>query len=210
MAALVAFGASARSFGSILRLRPFETTTPEGRSKERYRRAALTTVVSIIARGLGIFTGLAWIRLSLSYLGKERYGLWMAVNSIVGWASLADLGLARGLQNHLSAANGKDDRELAGRYVSTGLAALTTLALGVALLAVPLLLVVPWAELFNVRDPALASETPWVMAAVLGCFLVQFPLSIVPTIYAAYQRGYVEAACSTLPAACSRSECWSR
>jgi O-antigen/teichoic acid export membrane protein len=58
---------------------------------------------------------------------------------------------------------------------------------------VPLLLVVPWAGALNVRDPGLASETPWVMAAVLGCFLVQFPLSIVPTIYAAYQRGYVEA-----------------
>jgi O-antigen/teichoic acid export membrane protein len=192
IARLIAFGASARSFKSILRLRPFDGTTAEGRSNERYRRAALTTVVSIVARGLGIFTGLAWIRLSLTYLGREQYGLWMAINSIVGWANLADLGLARGLQNHLSAANGKDDRDLAGRYVSTGLAALTTLAIVVAVLAVPLLVVVPWAGALNVRDPALASETPWVLSAVLGSFLVQFPLSIVPTIFAAYQRGYVE------------------
>src|ERR1041385_8128703 len=98
-----------RWFPLILRLRPFDTGTPEGRSKERYRRAALTTISSMIARGLGIFTGLAWIRLSLSYLGNERYGLWVAVSSIVGWANLADLGLARGIQNHLSEANGQDD-----------------------------------------------------------------------------------------------------
>jgi hypothetical protein len=40
-------------------LSPFDTGTPEGRSKERYRRAALTTATSIVARALGIFTGLA-------------------------------------------------------------------------------------------------------------------------------------------------------
>jgi len=193
LARLMALGVPARSFGSILRLRPFDTTTPEGRSHERYRRAALTTVTSILARGLGIFTGLAWIRLSLSYLGKDRYGLWMAIGSIVGWANLADLGLARGIQNHLSAANGRDDRELAARYVSTGLVALASLAIGLAVLSIPALFFVSWADVLNVRDAGLARETPWIIAAVLGCFLFQFPLCIVPTIYAAYQRGYVDA-----------------
>jgi O-antigen/teichoic acid export membrane protein len=193
IARLIAFGASARSFKSILRLRPFDGTTAEGRSNERYRRAALTTMVSMVARGLGIFTGLAWIRLSLSYLGNERYGLWMAIGSIVGWANLADLGLARGIQNHLSAANARNDRELAARYVSTGLFALSSLAIGLAMLSIPLFWFIPWADVLNVRDPGLVRETPWVIAAVLASFLVQFPLCIVPTIYAAYQRGYVEA-----------------
>jgi len=197
-AKLETLSSSARRFRSLLRLRPFDITTTEGRSSERYRRAALTTVSSMIARGLGIFTGLAWIRLSLSYLGKERYGLWMAVGSLVAWANLADLGLARGMQNHLSEANGQDDQELASRYVSTGLVALTTIAVALALLSIPLLVVVPWAGLLNVRDPALVRETPRVLAVVLGCFLIEFPLSIVPTIYAAYQRGYVPALFSIL------------
>src|SRR3954451_23349286 len=133
-------------------LSPFDTETPEGRSKERYRRAALTTVTSILARALGMFTGLAWIRLSISSLGKERYGLWMAVGSLVSFANLADLGLARGMQNHLSEANGRDDRELGARYFSTGLATLMTISLLLAVVAIPAVLYVPWNSLLNVQD----------------------------------------------------------
>jgi len=96
MARLHAIGAPARQLRSILRLRPFDTTTLDGRSKERYRRAAISTLVSVLARVVGVFTGLAWIRLSLSYLGKEQYGLWIAANSIVSWVTLADFGLGAG------------------------------------------------------------------------------------------------------------------
>jgi len=170
---------STRAFLRILRLRGFDTSTPEGRSNERYRRAALTTATAMVARGLGIFTGLAWVRLSLSYLGKERYGLWMAIGSIVTWANLADLGLARGMQNHLSEANGRDDRELASRYVATGLVSLTLLALALAVVVAPLIFVVPWSSVLNVNDPSLAEEARYVVAAVFACFLLEFPLSVV-------------------------------
>ena len=183
--------ASLRAFWSILSLTPFDTSTPEGRSNERYRRAALSTLTSMISSGLGIFTGLATLRISIGYLGKERYGLWMAVGSLITWANLADLGLARGMQNHLSHANGRDDKELAARYVSTGVVALAMIALALACVATPVVLTVPWSSILNLRDPALGEEARNVAAAVVACFLVGFPLSIVPTIYAAYQRGYV-------------------
>jgi O-antigen/teichoic acid export membrane protein len=152
----------------------------------------------MMARGIAILTGLAWIRVSLSYLGKEGYGLWMAVGSLVGWANLADLGLTRGMQNHLSQANGQDDKELAARYVSTGLAAMTGVAFVLALLSTPVVLSVPWTRVLNVRDPNLVEEARSVVAAVLACFLLQFPLSLVPTMYAAYQRGYIDAMFSVL------------
>jgi O-antigen/teichoic acid export membrane protein len=183
--------ASFAEFRSLLRLRPFDTSSPEGRSKERYRRAALTTLTSMLARGLGTFTGIANLRIALGYLGKERYGLWMAVGSLITWANLADLGLARGLQNHLSQANGRDDTEAAGRYVSTGLIALSLIALALGLVAAPVVFAVPWAHLLNIENPALAGEARNVVGAVVACFLIGFPLSLVPTIYAAYQRGYI-------------------
>jgi Na+-driven multidrug efflux pump len=83
----------------------------------------------------------------------------MAVGSIVTWANLADLGLARGMQNHLSEANGRDDRELASRYVATGFWTLIAVALFLALVAVPLVLFIPWNTLLNVTDPTLEGET---------------------------------------------------
>jgi O-antigen/teichoic acid export membrane protein len=182
---------SFRRLLSVVRLRPFDAATAEGRSSERYRRAALTSLSSMLARGIGVFTGLAWIRISLGYLGKEAYGLWMAVGSLIAWANLADLGLARGMQNHLSRANGEDDRELGARYVSTGFLALLTMAAVLGLLALPALFLVNWNALLNVRDTALVQQTRSVLFAVLACFLLSFPLSVVSTIYSAYQRGYV-------------------
>lgn len=170
---------------------PHDTSTADGRAKERYRRAALSTATSAIAQGLGIFTGLASIRITVSYLGKEQYGLWMAVSALLTWAALADFGLGRGVQNHLSEAYGKEDREAAARYVSTALVVLTAIAVAFAVVMVPLLFVIPWTRVLNVTDPALAGKARIVVAAVMAVFLANFPLSLVPTIYSAHQRGYV-------------------
>lgn len=175
----------------LLRTTPYDTSTAEGRSSERYRRAALSTLTSLLAHGLGIGTGLLSIRITLSYLGKERYGLWMATSSLLTWAALADFGLARGMQNHLSEAHGHEDKDAAARYVSTGFVTLTLIALALAVAFAPFLFVIPWTRALNVDDPALMNETRGAVAAVAVCFLAGFPLSLVPTIYSAYQRGYV-------------------
>ncbi len=170
---------------------PHDTSTSDGRAKERYRRAALSTATSAVAQGLGIFTGLAAIRITVGYLGKEQYGLWMAVSALLTWAALADFGLGRGVQNHLSEAYGHDDREAASRYVSTAFIVLCAIAVAFALVMVPLLFVIPWTKVLNVTDPTLAGKARIVVAAVIAVFLANFPLSLVPTIYSAHQRGYV-------------------
>ncbi len=180
-----------KGLGALFTLSAHDTSTAEGRSRERYRRAALSTVTSLLAHGLGVFTGLFSIRVTLGYLGKERYGLWMAISSLLTWAALADFGLARGMQNHLSEAHGQDDQDAAARYVSTGFAALSIVALVLAVVFLPVLFFMPWTKVLAVSDASLAGETRGAVASVVAIFLAGFPLSLVPTIYSAYQRGYV-------------------
>ena len=103
---------------SIFRLRPFDTSTAEGRSKERYRRAALTVVASGAARGVGILTTLISIPLTVRYLGTERYGLWVTITSVIALLTFADLGLGNGVLNAISEAHGGDDVESARKYLS--------------------------------------------------------------------------------------------
>lgn len=180
-----------RGLAAILRVEPYDTSTPEGRALERYRRAALSSVTNALFHGLGAFTGLLSIRLTVGYLGKEQYGLWMAISALLTWAALADFGLGRGVQNHLSEAYGRDDPEAAARHVSTGFFSLLAIA-GVFLVGLaPLLAWVPWTRLLNVQDPSLGGQVRVAVAAVAIVFLANFPLSLVPTIYRAYQRGYV-------------------
>src|SRR5689334_5824048 len=86
----------------VSRLRPFDVTTPEGRARERHRRAFWIVTTSFVAKGFAAAVSLVTVPLTLGYLGKQQYGLWMALSSLLMWMALSDFGLARGLQNHLS------------------------------------------------------------------------------------------------------------
>ena len=75
---------------SFTRIKEFDTSIPEGRLKERYRRASLTVLTSSIAKGVSIVTMLISVPLTLSYLGVERYGMWMTISSFVLLLGFAD------------------------------------------------------------------------------------------------------------------------
>ncbi|RYE93912.1 MAG: lipopolysaccharide biosynthesis protein [Myxococcales bacterium] len=174
-----------------LRREPYDTSTPEGRSQERDRRAAWTTLTTVAARVLEVVLALLTIPLTIGYLGKEHYGLWMVLSSLLTWANLADLGLLRGLQNHLSDAYGRDDEAAAGRSMATAFFALSLLALVLGAAGAVALWTVPWASVLRISDPSLERELLPALGATGAVFLLQFPLKIGRQAYAAYQRGHV-------------------
>ena len=174
----------------VARLRSFDTSTPEGRSAERYRRIMLSTVASIAGTAVMTLVSLVAVPITIGYLGKEQYGLWVAVNSLVPWVSLFDMGLVAGLVIALSEAHGRDDQAAARGYFST--AFFTLLAVS-AVLLVALVLLLPWVGrtgLFDVPPAIPASTTRAGVAVALGFALLMLPLGSVPQACAAYQRSY--------------------
>jgi len=175
----------------ILRFKEFDTTTPEGRSKERYRRAALTALAQAFAKGVGILTMLISVPLTLHYLGAERYGMWMTISSVILMIGFADLGMGLGLLNVVSEAHGREDRQAAAGYVSSGffmLSGMAALILIFFALAYPL---VPWPRLFNVKNLLASKEAGPVMAAFMVCFALNLPLGVVQRVQLAYQEGFL-------------------
>jgi O-antigen/teichoic acid export membrane protein len=175
----------------MIRLKPFETTTAEGRSLERYRRIALTTASGMSVRVVGSLLGLVSVPLVLAYLGKERFGLWAIITTLVAWVSLFDLGMANGLVNMLSAAHGRDEQEAAGRYLSTAFCALVLMALVLCLAMVFSLAAVPWGAVLGAKGVADETTIRWSVAAALSIFVLSLPFSVTQQVYAAYQRTYV-------------------
>ena len=175
----------------MVRLAEFDTTTPLGRSNERYRRVALSTLVSVAARGITVVTTLISVPLTLSYLGTERYGLWMTISSIIAMLSFTDLGLGNGLLNSIAATHGRDDRDLAARFVSTGLVMLTLVAVAAAAVFAIIYPHVVWPRVFNVTSPAAVSEAGPAAAAFMGCFLLGLPLGVPQQVRIGYQESYV-------------------
>lgn len=185
--------AHGRAILSVVRRRPFDTTTPEGRSNERYRRIALTTAANFVARGASVVVGMLVVPITLGYLGKAQYGLWMAITAFVAWAALFDFGLLNGLVNRIAESYGRDDRDAARAYFSSALVLLTgaaTVLLIAAFVAFPL---VPWRHLFAVRDGLSDREIGLSVVAALGCAAFAMPLAVVRQVYVGYQRAYVGA-----------------
>jgi len=175
---------------SLFRLRPFETSTEGGRSKERFRRAALTTMASAIAKAIALLTGLISVPLTFRYLGAEQYGIWMVLVSLIAAMGFADLGIGNGLMNAVSEAYGKDDRPQAREYVTSALALMLCIAAFLALAGAVGYPFVPWLRLFNVKSEAVAAEGAEAFLVLYGSFVVNIPLGVITRAQAGLQKGY--------------------
>lgn len=180
-----------RSILRVVRLRPFDTETEAGRSAERYRRAVLTSASSLLARIATVGVALISVPLTVHHLGQERYGMWLTISSLIGFATVADLGVTQGLQTAIARTSGSDDRDAAREYVSTAAAVLAvTCTIGAVLLGLAYL-VVPWPSLFNVVDPvAVAEAGPAACAFGVG-WLINVALGLVTRTNDGYQDGLI-------------------
>jgi O-antigen/teichoic acid export membrane protein len=161
-----------------------------GRARERMRRIAWTSVASFGAKGISVLTTVIAVALTVSYLGPERYGMWMTISTVVLFLSFADLGVGNGLLNAVSDAQGREDRVGAQRAVSSAFALLS--AVGVALVCVFALSYrwVDWGRAFNLSSELAVAEAPVTMFVLVSCFSVGLPLSIVQRIQWGFQEGF--------------------
>lgn len=176
---------------SLLRLRPFDMSTPEGRSKERYRRAGLTALGSLVGKGLSFLTLLISVPLTLHYLGAERFGMWMTISSVITMLTFADLGIGNALLNLVSEANGKDNPELASGLVSSAFFTVTGVSAGLALVFAFAYPFVAWSQVFNVTSQRAISESGPALAVFAACFFMSLPLNLAPRVQLGYQDGII-------------------
>ena len=176
---------------SLFRAKPFDTSTEAGRSKERIRRAGITTVSAGAAKAVGMLAALVSVPLTFRYLGPERYGLWMVLVSFITAMGFADLGIGLGLVNAVSEANGRDDHELAREYVSSAFFMLLGIAAILAAAAIAAFPFLPWIRLFNVKSAAVAAEGARAFAVLYGWFVLSIPLGVVSRVQTGLQQGYI-------------------
>jgi O-antigen/teichoic acid export membrane protein len=143
-----------------------------------------------MARLIGLLASLISVPLTLSYLGPERYGLWMVLTSIISVMNIADLGIGNGLMNAISEAYGKDDRHLAKEYVTSAFFLMLVIAAFFAVAGAVGYPFVPWLRLFNVKSSAVAAEGASAFLVLYCWFVLNIPLGVVTRTQAGLQRGY--------------------
>jgi len=164
--------------------------TAATRSRERHRRAALTSATGFAARAVGMGASLITIPLTLHYLGTERFGLWMMISAVVALASFADFGIGNGVLNTVAEASGQDDIESIRQAISSGFTVLTLVAGALLLIFFISYRFISWASLFRVTSAQASAEAGPAMIALAVCFALNIPLGLVQGVQLGLQEGF--------------------
>ncbi|MFQ8599377.1 MAG: lipopolysaccharide biosynthesis protein [Oscillospiraceae bacterium] len=168
-----------------------DLSTAQGRENERNRRIALTALTAAVAKVFAMAIPLITVRISLSYLGEEIYGLWMTVTSFFSLFAFADLGLGNGLQTKLSQASSSSNNE--GEYrkiISSTYMILLAVAGGAILIFGALFPFLNWSALINAQTQTAISLSGPVVAAIFIPKMLNIPLALVQRTQNALQEGY--------------------
>jgi O-antigen/teichoic acid export membrane protein len=130
------------------------------------------------------------IRLSLPYLGVERFGIWMTIASLVGLLSFLDLGVGNALTNRVARIGTPSYKRYFPRCIGAGLFVVLNVALLTAIILYLIAEYFPWHPLLNISNETLYNETH----VAIKIFVILFALSIftggINRIFFGMQKGY--------------------
>jgi len=153
----------------------------------RLRRLFSSIRASYVRFAVTSACSLAAVPIYLHFLGKEQYGLWLTLLSVLMPLSLMSIGFPTVSQNLLAEARARDDWQTANRVLSTSFIFLCVAAvLACLLMAMGLRLGVVQALLKTGPGPA-ASVVPALVIALAGFALGQ-PLQVFRLAFRAFER----------------------
>jgi O-antigen/teichoic acid export membrane protein len=154
-------------------------------------------VGSFMVKGVGIAVNLALIPIGINFLDKERFGVWVIINSLLAWLTFFDLGLGNGMRNKLTAAFQKKRIKEARQLISTGYVSIF-IATSVALLGFLIAnRFINWSTVFNVSaqlNPELSRVITW----SISLFLLQVVLKNIGFIMLSLQLTAINNSLSVL------------
>ncbi len=116
---------------------------------ERSRQVIKNVLNSFLVKIFSTIVTLSLIPVSIRYVNKEQYGVWLTISSVITWVNVFDFGLANGLKNKLTEVFAKKNNQLATIYLSTAYAILLFITVGLVLLFYFIVPFVNWNAIFN-------------------------------------------------------------
>lgn len=182
------------------RVERHDTSTAEGRTRERYRWVVWAALTSVASRGLAMLLLVLGVHLTANYLGTTRFGLWATFASMTAMLSLLDLGVGNALVNRVANATAQGDLGAVTHIITGGAGLLAIMGLISALVLLALALALPWGPLLKLRDPALITEARQAASVFAILFGIHLFSSGLLRILAGQQRLHeanVLSACAT-------------
>lgn len=158
-------------------------------ASKRTQRLIQGTFFSVISKLVVFLGGAISIPLTIRYLGKESFGIWTVISTILSMLLVMDLGVANSLTNFVSEAFARDDKEHASRYATTALLLMMCLGLLLGVMGWFVWPYVNWPQIFHLpADSPNKDVAGRAVAASFVVFLIGLPANLAPRILGGYQE----------------------
>ncbi|HLD82347.1 MAG TPA: polysaccharide biosynthesis C-terminal domain-containing protein [Candidatus Omnitrophota bacterium] len=141
------------------------------------KRLIAGTLATYLNTGISILSNLILVPMYLNYLGKEQYGLWLVVLSLVSYFGFLNLGITQSVANLVAGANAKNNLSGIRSIVATGFWLFAALAFIAALFLAGLFKFIPMDNLIKVSGGLKEVIASLLIISSLF-FLLKLPLTV--------------------------------
>lgn len=163
---------------------------------ERSIKTKRNIFTSILIKCVSIAISFLLIPLALNYLNPVKYGIWLTITSVIGWAAFFDLGLGNGLRNKLAEALAKGNKIQAKTYISTSYAIMSIIAGVVYGIFVVIFPFVNWSKVLN-TPPEMSAEINKLVFILFSFFCLQLVIKLISLVLKADQRSAISGGINT-------------
>jgi O-antigen/teichoic acid export membrane protein len=157
-----------------------------GPRNERTARASKNVLVSFVSTMVTLIISFIMVPMTLGFVGKVEYGIWLTISSIIAWFSYFDVGLGNGLRNKLAVALAEDDKEAAKIYISSCYALIGVISLVMFVGFFIMANFVSWNSILN-TEIIPNSKLSKIVLTVFFFFCLGFAMKIISSILQAMQ-----------------------
>jgi O-antigen/teichoic acid export membrane protein len=148
-------------------------------------------ITGVAGRGMAMVVSAITLPLTVRYLGRLEYGIWITISTTVVMLAVLDLGIANSLTNFISKAYATQDEEMARDYFATAFWITIGVALVLGIAAWLGWRAIDWQTLFHLQDAHLAAQTRTCVAISFCFFLITLPLNLANKVLSGYQQVHI-------------------
>lgn len=160
-------------------------------TKGRNKKILINSFFLFLLKLIALLNIIISVPLTLKHLDKERYGLYMAITSILSLLNLSDFGLGYGLQNSTSINFSNNNFAKLQKDISNIFFILLFISITTLLLYFYLFPNLDLVKFFNIKTILAKSEIGPAVTVLIVSFFIGLPFSIVQKIQIGIQKGYI-------------------
>ena len=135
------------------------------------------SLASYLNTAVSMVSNLVLVPMYLLYFGKEEYGLWLLVLSIVSYLGFSNLGIAQSVSNFVASTNAKNGYDNIKSIVATGFWIYVLIIILAMIITIGMVLIIPLEDYLNVPESLKHVFIP-VLVISSAFFLLKLPLTI--------------------------------